>query len=101
MTSKPYRRDALPEFVNWRDTGCSVSPSCLECPLAQCRYDVHGGARVILNVSRDQEWAAAHAAGESARAIARRTGVHVRTVYRALALSRGGLGGGAGPHTHA
>ena len=24
---------------NYRDTGCSIAPKCLECPLPQCRYD--------------------------------------------------------------
>ena len=31
--------DALPEFFPYRDEGCEVSPSCLRCPLAQCKYD--------------------------------------------------------------
>ena len=31
--------DALPERYPYRDEGCEVSPSCLRCPLAQCKYD--------------------------------------------------------------
>ncbi|KKL55940.1 hypothetical protein LCGC14_2250390 [marine sediment metagenome] len=37
------RRDQYPENMigrgNFRDTGCSIAPSCLECPLPACRYE--------------------------------------------------------------
>lgn len=33
------RRRGLPEHTNYQDTGCEVSPSCLRCPLAICKYD--------------------------------------------------------------
>lgn len=33
------RRDALPEHLTYRDTGCSLARSCLRCPLPVCRYD--------------------------------------------------------------
>jgi hypothetical protein len=49
------RGDALPEHLEYRDTGCSVSSSCLGCPLPRCRYDMPGGARAILNQARDAE----------------------------------------------
>jgi hypothetical protein len=31
--------DLLPEHVRYRDEGCELFPSCLSCPLPQCRYD--------------------------------------------------------------
>ena len=31
--------DALPEFYQYADNGCEVSPSCLNCPLPQCKDD--------------------------------------------------------------
>ena len=31
--------DVVPENFPYRDDGCSVSPSCLRCPLPQCKYD--------------------------------------------------------------
>ena len=31
--------DTVPEFYHYEDTGCEVSPSCLNCPLPQCKYD--------------------------------------------------------------
>ena len=26
--------------VNYADTGCSVHPACLSCPLPRCKYDI-------------------------------------------------------------
>ena len=34
--------DAPPERYPYRDEGCEVSPSCLRCPLPQCKYDDPG-----------------------------------------------------------
>ncbi len=31
--------DQSPEYYHYEDTGCEVSPSCLNCPLPQCKYD--------------------------------------------------------------
>ena len=31
--------DQGPEYYHYEDTGCEVSPSCLTCPLPQCKYD--------------------------------------------------------------
>ena len=36
---RKIRREALPEFANYRDTGCELAPSCLRCPFARCQYD--------------------------------------------------------------
>ena len=45
VVEAPVREDALPENQDFRDTGCSLSPRCLDCPLPRCRYDEPGGAR--------------------------------------------------------
>ena len=34
--------DRLPEFTSYDDNGCDLYPSCLSCPLPQCRYDDPG-----------------------------------------------------------
>jgi transposase-like protein len=83
------RRDALPEHTHYADTGCEVHPSCLTCPLVRCRYDEPGGARRLLSEGRDQQIAALQRSGDSINQIARRFGVSRRTVFRALARSRG------------
>ena len=49
------REDALPEHVEYRDSGCDLFASCLACPLPRCRYDEPGGARGMLNKVRDEE----------------------------------------------
>src|SRR3990170_4302941 len=33
------RRDMLPDYADYRDTGCEAAPSCLRCPFARCKYD--------------------------------------------------------------
>jgi hypothetical protein len=48
-------RDALPENVGYRDEGCDLSPSCLNCRLPICRYDRPGGTRRLRTLDRDEE----------------------------------------------
>jgi hypothetical protein len=36
---KPQEVDILPEFVRFKDTGCKLYSSCLECPLEKCKED--------------------------------------------------------------
>lgn len=83
MSASWVREDALPEGVNYRDTGCEVSMSCLACPLEACKYDVPrsrqlaGERRRRALELRDQ--------GEPVEVIVRETGVSRRTVFRDLA----------------
>jgi len=37
------------------DKGCEYAPSCLNCPLPQCIYDVPGGMPVLRRKQRDAE----------------------------------------------
>ena len=79
------RADALPEHVEYRDSGCDMFPSCLRCPLPRCRYDEPGGARAMLNRVRDREIRRMRLDdGVPVNEIARRVGVSRRTVFRAL-----------------
>ena len=78
------------------DTGCSLAPSCLACPLPQCRYDVPVlmQKRMHQRRVRDGQILVALTAlplskrGERAQAVAAQVGVTVRTVYRALERQR-------------
>ena len=54
-TTQRVRADALPEHTDYRDTGCDVSPNCLQCPLARCKYDEPGGVRRLVTEARDRE----------------------------------------------
>ena len=42
------------------DTGCSLFPKCLECPLPRCRYDMRVGEqrlrKMLRNLKIKQEW---------------------------------------------
>lgn len=78
------RRDALPEFTVYTDTGCEVSASCLKCPLAVCRYDVVGGIRSIRSEGRGGEIGSLLDEGLSFNEIAARLHVSARTIYRVL-----------------
>jgi len=83
------RGDALPEHVAYRDDGCDLFPSCLQCPLVRCRYDEPGGARALLNSARDREIRRLRQEGGlTVEEIADRFRVSRRTVFRALATAR-------------
>lgn len=84
-TRAEHLEDGLPEEQEYRDVGCEVSPSCLRCPLPQCRYDVPGGLRQILNEARDAEVARLRfQEGVPVNEIAARFGLSRRTVFRIL-----------------
>ena len=37
--------DRRPEETHYRDTGCELAPSCLQCPMERCVYDEPEGGR--------------------------------------------------------
>ena len=84
----PLRRvrdDALPENINYADTGCDICHRCLTCPLPRCRYDEPGGVRRLLNRVRDRR--IAELKQEQALPVddlARRYGLSRRSVFRIL-----------------
>ena len=47
--------DVVPEHYPYQDTGCEVSPSCLQCPLPQCKYDDPGWLQREQRRERDHE----------------------------------------------
>jgi hypothetical protein len=72
------RRDALPE--HYGDTGCDLSPSCLTCPLAHCRYDA--GVREQRQDDRQQRIVELRRQGWTPERVAAALGVSRRTVFR-------------------
>lgn len=70
----------LPENYNYADTGCELAPSCLECPLAKCKYDNPKWSR--RNLMRDQEIVRLRTQGLKVSHIAKIVNTSERTVYR-------------------
>ena len=86
----PARSDALPEYMDYRDTGCDLYASCLRCPLPRCRYEVNGGATTMLRLGRDESiLAAAKRDGTTVDDLARMFGLSRRTIFRVLERHRG------------
>ena len=77
-------RDPLPEHAGYKDDGCSVSPSCLSCPLPRCRYEEKGGLRGMMLAMRDEELLQARIGGASIDDLATQFRVSKRTVFRIL-----------------
>lgn len=75
-----HKRSQLPEGLSNQD-GCEVSPSCLQCPLPLCKYDVPGGLAAAKYLERDAAIRQAYRE-RSATEVAKEFGVSVRTVYR-------------------
>jgi transcriptional regulator of acetoin/glycerol metabolism len=86
----PSRSDALPEYVDYADTGCDLYPSCLRCPLPRCRYEEPGGAAAILRGGRDASiLRAAEQDGVDVDQLAAMFGLSRRTIFRVLRAARG------------
>ncbi len=77
--------DGLPENYHYRDEGCAIAPSCLNCPLPVCIYDIPRGKQKHLKEIRDCEIRRLFLEeGKDAEQIAQLFGVSKRTVQRAL-----------------
>ena len=88
-STRPSRKDALPENTHYTDSGCDLHPSCLTCPLVRCRYDEPGGARRLFSDERDRRIVRLqHEEQLSIDLLAQRFGVSRRTVFRVLARAR-------------
>ena len=101
-STKPHRRrhepmiDALPELFSYRDTGCEVSPSCLQCPLPQCKYDDPIWYQRYRRQGRDhQVWQLYLNEGATVFDLAQRFGISPRTIHRVLSRPEPALDEGA------
>jgi DNA invertase Pin-like site-specific DNA recombinase len=80
--------DLLPEHVRYRDQGCDLFPSCLECPLPRCRHD-WPERRQVAKELRNEEVVRLHREGETITELAGRYRVSTRTIYRIVRRSDG------------
>ncbi len=81
----PNRLDLPPEFCQYRDEGCDLAHSCLNCPFPHCVYELPGGRQRWLKKTRDSEINRLFAGeGKEVNELAKMYGISQRTVQRAL-----------------
>jgi hypothetical protein len=76
-------KDSRPEFVHYKDEGCELAPSCLECPFEKCILE-EGGIASVLKKERNQEIKNLATQGITELELAERYGVSLRTIQRIL-----------------
>ena len=82
--------DLLPDEIDWRDEGCEVFPSCLNCPLPRCVEEESRGQQRLRMAERNRRMAELRQRGKSVKEIAGLFGVSQRTVQRALRNTKSG-----------
>ncbi len=79
--------DLPPEYCHYRDEGCEMAASCLNCPFQQCLYEP-GGRQRWLKKLRDREIIRLFAKeSRSVKELALIFGLSQRTIQRALKSS--------------
>jgi len=77
--------DLPPEYCHYRDEGCELADSCLNCPFPECIYDQPGGRQRWLKRQRDKEIVRLFSTGgKEIKELVLMFGVSQRTVQRAL-----------------
>ncbi len=81
--------DLPPEYCHYRDEGCEMAQSCLNCPLPKCIHDQPRGRQCWLQGQRDREMIKLfNTESKGIRELASRFSVSERTVQRALKRSK-------------
>ena len=80
--------DLIPDDINWRDGGCELFASCLNCPLPRCVEDEPRGQQRLRLAARKKRMKELRQMGKSVKEIAALFGVSKRTVQRALENKR-------------
>ena len=84
--------DLPPEYCHYRDAGCDLADSCLNCPFTRCIYDEPRGKQRWLKRLRAREMARLFTTeGKGIKELALMFGVSQRTVQRALKVALGDL----------
>lgn len=88
--------DLPPEYYQYKDEGCDLADSCLNCPFPQCIYEQPRGRQRWLKKLRDREIDRLFTGGgKGVKELALMFRVSPRTVQRALrnSLSKGDRSG--------
>jgi hypothetical protein len=81
--------DPLPENYHYRDEGCELASSCLNCPFPQCVLEETGGIRKFLKEQRNNEIISLYNnEKKDVKELAVIFQLSVRTIQRALANRR-------------
>ena len=77
--------DLPPEYCHYKDEGCELAESCLNCPFPGCIYDVPRGKQLILKGRRDRQILHQfQKEGRGVKEMACAFGISQRTVQRVL-----------------
>ena len=83
------KQDLLPEQISYKDEGCELANSCLNCPYDECIYEKPGGKRLWRKKERSAEMIRLHGEeGKTIKELADMFSVSRRTVQRALQFAR-------------
>jgi hypothetical protein len=77
--------DLPPEYCHYKDEGCELAESCLNCPFPGCIYDVPRGKQHLLKSRRDRQILHQfQKEGRGVKELAIAFGISQRTVQRVL-----------------
>ena len=77
--------DLPPEYCHYKDEGCELAESCLNCPFPGCIYDVPRGKQHLLKGRRDRQILhQSRKEGRGVKELAIAFGISQRTVQRVL-----------------
>jgi len=82
-------QDLPPEYCHYKDDGCELADSCLNCPFPDCIYAQPGGKQQWLKGLRDKEVLMLFTTrGKGEKELAFMFGVSRRTIQRMLKRAR-------------
>lgn len=76
--------DLPPEYCRYKDEGCELADSCLNCPFPRCLYEEPGGKRRWLKKMRDRKIKKMFKEGSGTAEIGKVLGLSRRTIQRSL-----------------
>lgn len=83
--SDEFEFNLPPEYCRYRDEGCDLAESCLNCPFEQCVHDEPGGKQRLVKNLRDNEMARLFTgASKGVKELSEMFSISQRTVQRAL-----------------
>ena len=75
-------------MAHFKEDGCELHPSCLNCPLPSCPANEPYGMRRALAMTRAKKALIMHLRGKSNKEIACALGASLRTVHRWMKIAQ-------------